>query len=202
VYLPGREARVREPLIRSYSELIGAITEVLLPYTREPYAFFGHSMGAFLGYETALRFIDAGLRAPEHLFVSGRQAPHIRCDFISKPVGQMTDGEFVDELAPLNDGSFRALMDNPELSALVMPSLRADFEVCQTYCPSNHVPIEVPITAFCGTSDASVTDKDTDAWRTATSGAFSLRIIPGDHFFVTASGRQIQQFIRTALMNT
>jgi surfactin synthase thioesterase subunit len=199
LHLPGREARLREALLRRYTDMLQALAAALEPFTDEPYAFFGHSMGAFLGYELALRFIGAGLRPPVHIFVSGRQAPHIRCDVISKPVGEMSDAEFVNELSPINTGSFRTLMENRELSALVLPSLRADFEICQTYEPSFHAPISVPISAFGGTRDPSVNQDEIAAWKPFTTRKFALHMIEGDHFFLNAAANEVQRIVRDEL---
>jgi surfactin synthase thioesterase subunit len=156
-------------------------------------------MGAFLGFEVAQRFAAQGLHPPVQVFVAGRQAPSISCDFVSKPVRQMSDLEFADELGRLNVNSLTMLRDNPELLALVMPSLRADFEICETYLPSGRGPAPFPIASLCGDNDNSVEPWEAEAWRDSTAAEFSFHRIPGDHFFVNSNSRQVLEIIARTL---
>jgi medium-chain acyl-[acyl-carrier-protein] hydrolase len=54
VELPGRNSRIREKPFSNMSDLVNAIIEGLTPLLQDdnntPYAFFGHSMGAWLAY--------------------------------------------------------------------------------------------------------------------------------------------------------
>ncbi|WP_163834417.1 thioesterase II family protein [Spartinivicinus ruber] len=77
VLLPGRGTRLNESPIDQIDCLINALFAVLADNIDKPYAFFGHSMGGLVAFELAKKLHQAGLRQPEHLFVSGRQAPHL-----------------------------------------------------------------------------------------------------------------------------
>lgn len=76
VQLPGRGSRVKEAPIGNMMELVEHIGNSMLPLLGdEPFAFFGHGMGAILAYEVA-RFVQRRLGiAPLHLFVSGQVHP-------------------------------------------------------------------------------------------------------------------------------
>ena len=87
------------------------------------------------------------------------------------------------ELRRLN-GTPSELLDHAELMELMLPLLRADFAVYETYQYSSEAPLNCPISAFGGLQDNKVSDSDLDAWRVQTSVSFSLRMFPGDHFFL------------------
>ena len=67
---------------------------------------------------------------------------------------------------------------------IMLPILRADFALYETYLYSTEPPLNCPISAFGGLQDRRVNDSDLEAWRAQTSASFSLRMFPGDHFFL------------------
>src|SRR5215470_3991894 len=75
--LPGRESRLREPPFTRIAPLVTELGEVLLSYLDRPFAFFGHSMGAFIAFELIHELKRRNVTGPTHLFVSGAGAPHI-----------------------------------------------------------------------------------------------------------------------------
>ncbi len=70
------------------------------------------------------------------------------------------------------------------LIAQIHGFLRADFAVYETYLYSIEPPLNCPISAFGGLQDNKVSDSDLEAWRAQTNVSFSLRMFPGDHFFL------------------
>jgi medium-chain acyl-[acyl-carrier-protein] hydrolase len=78
IQLPGRENRLLEKPFSQLQPLVEALGEALLSYLDEPYAFFGHSMGALISFElTRLLRREGCVRLPERLLVSARCAPHL-----------------------------------------------------------------------------------------------------------------------------
>jgi medium-chain acyl-[acyl-carrier-protein] hydrolase len=187
VRFPGRESRIREAPFAQLAPLVEALAEVLLPYLDKPFAFFGHSMGALVGFELARllrrRPVPAEGRAlsPARLFVSGRNAPHTPDG--NPPLHALPEAEFLEELRRLN-GIPGEAFSYPELIQLMLPTLRADFTVCETYAYSIEPPLDCPISAFGGLGDSRVSQDNLQAWRDQTSADFSLQMFPGDHFFL------------------
>jgi medium-chain acyl-[acyl-carrier-protein] hydrolase len=190
VRLPGREMRLRDQAIRSFPAMIDALEVALGGYASEPYALFGHSMGASLAYELAVRMAERGRPLPRHIFASGRHAPHLMRDVLSQPVDELSDAELVRDLASVSAANGEVLRD-ADLAGLMLPILRADFALCQSYRPVNRPALPVPITALCGTADASVGRSDLEEWRQHTTAAFSLHMIPGDHLFLVSAAPQV-----------
>lgn len=180
VQLPGRESRFNEPGYTRLTDLVRDLAGVIGPATDVPLAFFGHSMGALVAFALARELRRASVRGPELLMVSGCRAPQ-RPD-PDPPIHALPVPEFLQELRELN-GTPEAIFRDEELLQLLVPMLRADFEVCETFEYRHEQPLECPIAAFGGTVDPDVAREDLEAWSEQTSASFSLRMFPGDHFY-------------------
>lgn len=182
--LPGRGLRLREPLFTGLLPLAEAIAHEIGPYLDEPFAFFGHSMGAVLAFEVARILRSGGKPGPAHLSVSGHPAPQlVNADPVTY---DLPESQFLEELQRLN-GTAREVLEHPELMQMLLPLLRADFEVIQTYPYRDQSPLICPISVYGGLQDKEVTPEDLEAWRQQTTGSFSVRFLPGDHFFINTA---------------
>ena len=181
VHLPGRGNRLAEPLFHRLDPLVHAATQALLPLLNQPFAFFGHSMGAVVAFELARHLRNAHHIEPRHLFMSGRRAPQIIEN--ESPTYNLERTEFLEELRRLN-GTPVEVLEHPELIELMLPILRADFQVVETYEYEPDLPLNCPITAFGGLKDDRAKREFLEAWREQTNARFSLQMFPGDHFFL------------------
>ena len=181
VQLPGRGTRLMERPFTQLSLLIEALAQALVPFLDKPFAFFGHSLGALVSFELARRIRRQYGLYPVRLFVSAGRAPQIAQR--GRPIHTLPEKEFLAELRQLN-GTPSELLDHEELMEIMLPILRADFAVYETYVYSTEPPLKCPISAFGGLQDHSLSNSDLEAWRDQTSGSFSLRMLPGDHFFL------------------
>jgi len=192
VELPGRGARLKEPPFTHFPSLVQATAEALVTVLDQPFAFFGHSMGALIGFELIRYFRKNQIKTPVHLFVSGHTAPHILSKH--RPIHNLPENEFIEELRQLN-GTPEAVLQNQELMQLLIPILRADFAINETYRCQNDAPLACPMTVFGGCQDRDVTQDTLEAWREHTTGAFSLHLFEGDHFFLQRNEKEILQTI-------
>ncbi len=181
VQLPGRESRLRDEPFRRVEPLVEVLADVLPPLMDLPFALFGHSMGATICHLLCLRLRELGKPGPLMLFVSARRAPHLPQD--DEPIYALPDPEFKTKLRELN-GTPEMVLEHPELMELMLPLLRADFELVDCYQPFRAEPLSYPIVAFGGLRDEEVSREDLEAWKEATTAAFRLRMFPGDHFFI------------------
>jgi medium-chain acyl-[acyl-carrier-protein] hydrolase len=192
IQLPGRESRLREPAFNQLEPLVEALSQALLPNLNKPFAFFGHSMGGLIAFEVS-RYLRKQEIYPEHLFVSGARAPHIRDT--KPPIHNLPQSEFVQELRRFN-GTPAAVLENVELMELLSPTLRADFAVLETYIHTKQIPLSCPITAFGGIEDTEVTQEELAAWQQHTSKKFSIHMLPGDHFFLNSARESLLNIIK------
>jgi len=130
VQLPGRGERLSEPPFDRLTEMVEALARELMPYFDKSFAFFGHSMGALISFELTRWLRRHNKTMPSHLFVSGRRAPQVPEPVA--PTGNLLEQEFIERVRQLN-GTPKEVLDHPELMQLVIPLLRADFAVCETY---------------------------------------------------------------------
>jgi medium-chain acyl-[acyl-carrier-protein] hydrolase len=195
IELPGRGRRQREPAFRRVAPLMEALCAALSPYLDKPYALFGHSLGARLAYEFASCLAERAAPAACHLFVAASHAPFARRRRTSY---DLPDWDFRAELRFIA-GSAPEAQVSPGLLEALLPLLRADFELNDTYERGQFSPLGMPIDAYGGQSDPGVKYDDLVEWRSLTTRRFRVRLIPGDHFFFHQSRDALLRRICDAL---
>lgn len=194
--LPGRGRRLLESPFTDMRPLIQAVGRAMLPHLDKPFAFFGHSMGALVSFEVIRHLRKERGVLPACYFVSGCAAPQI--SGLHPPVNALPDADFINTLERLN-GTPEEMLHNPVLMRLILPALRADFALCETYTYAGEPPLGCPITAFGGSQDPVVRPGHLRAWREQTEKSFSLRMLPGNHFFMHTSQPLLLRLISRAL---
>jgi surfactin synthase thioesterase subunit len=184
IQLPGRGHRLREPLIRRMAPLSRIVAQELLPYLDKPFVFFGHSLGALLCFETARSLRRENRRQPAHLFISATEAPHRRNS--DEALSRLPNSALVKKLREFNGAPAEALQ-NDELLDLVLPKIRADFELCETYEYHPESPLGCSMTIYGGLEDHEVESERLAAWSEMTIGACEVRMFPGGHFYLNSS---------------
>ena len=197
VQLPGREIRLREASFVDISSLVDTLSTELMPWLRRPFAFFGHSMGALIAYETARKLSEMGNQMPTHLFVSSFRAPHLPDPDLVSP--DLPDKQFLNYLLQY-EGIPDAVMKNKELMDIFLPILRADFQVIASYRVRNEWrPIECPITLFGGISDPKTSKEEMDEWRLHTTAKFQSHYFEGGHFYIHEAYPEVIEYINQCL---
>jgi pyochelin biosynthetic protein PchC len=190
---PGRQDRLTDPFPDSLEQLADSLTDALGPFTDAPLALFGHSMGAALAREVALRLpVRHGVQ-PVGLFVSGARAPHL----LRRPK-QSDDASVLAKIRELGSASLSAL-DDPGLLELALPSIRADFRLMADYRPRTADRVGCPLVAYTGTRDPDCEVPAARAWACWTTSDFALRTFPGGHFYLEPLERELVEDISLRL---
>ena len=192
VELPGRGFRLAEKAFVSLNPLVEAIADALHHNLDKPFTFFGHSMGGLICFELARLLRKKHSLNPIHLFVSAHRAPQLPDP--DPPIYNLPDSEFLRELRDL-EGTPQAVLENAELMQLLLPTLRADFTVVDTYTYTAEPPLDCPITAFGGWQDREVSYEELKAWREQTKTTFSLHMLRGNHFFIHSAQSLLLEYL-------
>jgi medium-chain acyl-[acyl-carrier-protein] hydrolase len=195
VELPGRGARSHEPPIGSMPALVETLLPEILALGDRPLALFGHSVGAKIGFEIARRLAERG-REPLHLFVAA--SPWDRYPAWGKDLHQRPRDELVAEVRRLG-GAPPRLLDDARLVDLLLPVLRADFQLAVEYQAPPGPLLGCPITAFAGTLDPDIALGDVAGWASHTRGAFRLAPLDAGHHFVRERAADLVGEIAAAL---
>jgi surfactin synthase thioesterase subunit len=161
--------------------LVTALADALASYLNRPFGFFGHSMGAVVGFELARELRRRGLRQPRLLIASGARAPQFRRGHVPPP--DPGDEQLLAELGRL-EGTPPGLWEDGAARAALLPLLRADTGLYRRYVYSEEGPLDCAICAYGGVADANVSQDHLAAWREQTTGPFRLRRFDGGHFYL------------------
>lgn len=193
IQLPGRENRLHETPVTEWPVLLEQLTAELEVWLDKPFALFGHSMGALLAFAVAQHLRPRF--EPVHLFVSACPAPGM-----PQPpaLHGLSDEDFVTAIQARYQNIPESILQQPEMMALFLPSLRADFTLYGTYS-ADTTPLACPITVFGGLQDHLINREHLTAWRVQTTGRFALRMFPGAHFFLKTAQAPLLQTIGQTL---
>lgn len=143
-------------------------------------ALFGHSMGALVAFEVALKFQSAG-HPVAALFISSCAAPgHIRYREL-----QGSDREILSLVARVA-GTTPELVANDEFALNMMPTLQS-VRAIASYSRPPEATLSCPIHAFVGDNDIIVAEENMAPWCGRTTDEFSIRVFAGDHFYLNGN---------------
>lgn len=187
VRYPGREDRLFDPMADSLEELARSVADSCHRFLDAPLALFGHSMGASVAYETALRLQEEHGTGIAALFVSARTAPGRS----HRPFTYTTDDELLDHVQSLG-GTGVATLRDPEVLDLVLPSIRGDYRLVGDYKGTiGRCSLRAPVVGYFGTQDANADEEAVAAWSEVTGDSFLLRAFHGDHFYLLERRREL-----------
>lgn len=181
VQLPGRESRFGERPYTDLGHLLPELIRNLTPLIDRPHAWFGHSMGAPIGFEICRALRRLGLPEPLRLFVGGHPAPHLTPR--EEPFADAPDDAFIARIRDFSDAPAEVLANTAMLTAL-LPMLRADCALAETYRYRHEPPLGCPVSVFGGTDDALVDEDELAAWKVHTSAECTVRLVAGGHSFL------------------
>jgi medium-chain acyl-[acyl-carrier-protein] hydrolase len=192
--LPGRESRIAEPPVDDLGTIVRGVADALAGADRLPTVVFGHSFGAFLGYELCRRLGPE--TAVRHLIVSGSRAPHR--EPLIPPIADLPLPAFLAALRRFG-GAPPEVFDEPALMELMEPALRADFSLAERYRLPAPDPLPLPLTVLGGADDPLAPVDALDWWRPYSTVGCTLRVFPGGHFFTLTEQDAVLAVVRDAL---
>ena len=206
VQLPGRGSRFEEKPETAWPRLIGSLLEDLAPKMREkPFFLFGHSLGALIAFELARALAGrpqlggeeeekaAAAAAASNLrgcLFSGHFAPHLAR---LEPNHADLDDEAFERVLQDYNGTPPEVLASKELMASLLPTIRADFKLAETYDLEDEKTkknkkkskLDLPFVCYGGMTDLShgIHNDRLAAWAEHTARECVVRVFPGGHFF-------------------
>ena len=200
VHLPGRARRINERPHTQIQPLIQELADAIHPEAQGiRFAFWGHSMGALISFELAREFRRRNYPAPVHLFLSACRAPTVMQAV--PPSFHLPAKEFIAEIRKLN-GTPKEFFENPEIQKFLLPLLRSDFQITDTYQYQDEGPLACPITVYGADQDHLATLNYLAPWEMQTSAAYKTRVFSGDHFFFQSQKKEFISTLRRDLLQT
>jgi medium-chain acyl-[acyl-carrier-protein] hydrolase len=196
IRLPGRERRFSEPALRRAEDVVESLIPILQHLLDMPFVMFGYSMGALLAYEVARAILTTSAVEPRALFASAHRAPHLpmrRRNWYDLP-----RDELIAEVKALN-GTPAEVFQHDDLVELVLPMLRSDLELVETYKSPAGPVLSCPVIAMGGSDDRDVSPEELAGWASATTGPFKSMMFDGDHFFINSARTSFLHAVRREL---
>ncbi|OKP03209.1 yersiniabactin synthetase, thioesterase component [Xenorhabdus eapokensis] len=191
VIYPGRDSRMNEHAVTRITPLAQSLADVirsLTPAQREKLILAGHSMGAQVAFETC-RCLEQYNCAPKALVLSGCHAPHLQS---RRQLSGLPDHEFIEQLIDIG-GCSPILQADPELLALFLPMLRADFFATEHYYHAiqpDPVKLQTPTLLLYGNEDKEASALEVQQWHHWLASdkqnlTYCCQEMAGDHFYIT-----------------
>jgi len=196
VQYPGKRAGKDLSQYTSIPELADRLTAMLKPADTpaRQLAFFGHSMGALLAFELALRFEQFGNPIAE-LFVSACAAPgRMR----RRTELQGSDRELLSLVGDVT-GANPEFLNDEQFAATLLPTLRGLKAVATYDCPPE-ATVSCPIHALMADNDELATAELMGPWKQRTTSGFDLSVFPGDHFYINANLPQLAHLVEERIL--
>lgn len=200
IQLPGRGNRLEEPPFTSIDELAPVLVRSVEPWLDRPHAWFGHSLGALVAFEACRAMRRLALAEPVRLLVSGSPAPH-RAELGRPSVRDAPAADLIAWLRGLG-GTPQEVLDDAALLPALLPMLRADLTMVETYQCRPEPPLDCPISVFGGADDPSATVAELHAWRRHSTDCCAVRVLPGGHFFLHEAREHVLSAIAADLLNS
>ena len=181
IQLPGHAERIKEAPYTRMPEIIENLVPSIREYFDRPYVLLGQSLGGLTAFETARKLRELNSRAPELLIVASRPAPQ----FIAPATSyDRSDEEFLD-IMENRYGALpgREILEDPDMRRLLLPVLKTDMEVYETYRYTGCAPFDFPIVSLKGADDPKLPEDQISEWRGLTTKNFRSLQLPGGHFF-------------------
>ncbi|MFK7829716.1 MAG: thioesterase II family protein [Congregibacter sp.] len=193
IQLPGRESRVGEPAHHDFSVLASALANQLSLYLDRPYFIYGHSMGALLAFEAIRALQESGQALPQIAFLGAHRAAHLKPR--RQSMLELDDAEFIARISAFG-GFQKEVLESEELLNFILPTLRADFSICDGYEYAGGDPIDCPIVAISGAHDPEVPPEDMGAWQEHTRHPVQHITLDAGHFFIKTHSESLISVIR------
>lgn len=196
---PGRGRNCKKQGYKSFAECISDACEQIAAsgVKSNDFILFGHSMGAFVAYETACRLQKEYNLYPYHVFISG-QKPPVRVI----PEHYRNCEERVFDFLKKLGGVPEVIQNNKEVADFFMDICMKDLRVLQSYVPHEATADNRPKkgSVICGDDDAEVAVEELDDWKEYFDKEPEIHVVHGNHFYLNEKKDELISFMNRELL--
>ncbi|HEY4233870.1 MAG TPA: SDR family NAD(P)-dependent oxidoreductase [Lacipirellulaceae bacterium] len=219
VEAPGRGTRINETPVDDLDTFVERLLPEMADWLDRPSAFFGHCLGGLTMFAMLRALPDARSNFIKHAFACGVRPPHLlkrKGEFednvvydmmlnrefdMELPLYAQTDEIFVDIIRQFDTPAANRMLEIPRLRNVLLPTIRAEFEMAYKYEYQPVEPFSFPISSFVGDADPWVSEGDSAGWGTYTCGGFRNHVRKGSHFLMAEDGQYIRETINNEFVN-
>jgi len=197
VYLyeyPGRGKKFHMPMGKSIHQLARtAALELADIIGTETYALFGHSMGAFVAFETSVYLQRILRRKAELLIVSGQQQPY---DYSGVGIDFHEESAVIDYLKEMG-GTDELIFSSQEAREFFLPMIQNDLIMAENYTFSLSEKEKrcKNVAVFYGREDNELTEENTSGWKSAGERYLGKHIFQGGHFYMNEEKNKLNSYL-------
>lgn len=189
IHLPGRGALTDRPSWTDPAQLSAALAD-LVASRPGPAAFFGHSSGALLAYETARRLQRSRRPTPLLLALSALPAPHTGA--YRRGLVELATAEWGDRAKLLGEDIAPAVHTaGYEEAARVHTPLLADLLLLLHYRYRAEPPLDIPLALYGGSDDLLVPSSQLTHWNDLFTTPTVPCLFPGTHSYPATHSEQL-----------
>ena len=193
---PGKEDRISEDLIEDLNTLVQNAVQELKQLIQRPFVLFGHSLGSVLAFEITKK-LEAEQFAPQLLVLSGRPPPKFGLKM--SPISHLADKELIEELHKL-EGTDSRILENAELMELLLPIIRTDFRISESYKGSADSKINSPLIAIGSKNDPWINEIEFNEWKDYSKNTTKIQFFPGGHFYLREHLDILSEFLNSQIL--
>jgi acyl transferase domain-containing protein/surfactin synthase thioesterase subunit/acyl carrier protein len=210
---PGRGTRIKETAVDDLDTFVKRLLSEMVGWLDRPAAFFGHCLGGLTMFATLCALPEVSARFIKHAFACGVRPPqllkrrgafednlvydmmlHPQFDIGAPPYAQ-PDDVFADIIRQFDTPAADRMLEIPKLRKVLLPTIRAEFEMASNYKHQPVEPFPFPISSFIGDLDPWVSAEDSVRWGELTRGGFTNHVRKGSHFLMADDRDYILQTI-------
>ncbi len=191
IELTGRASRMFEEPINNMEELIDIIYENIKNHLDEPFAFFGHSMGGLIAHALTKKIEKTSMYKPNFLIISGTKPPF---NYEGKVENEYLDEELMQDLKEYNETP-EELLNSKELMDLILPTLRADYKLIDSYATKRTASTKTKMILF--NSEEDIDKSSMLQWQDYCIQDCDYIKFSGNHFFISSSEKDVLLNINT-----
>lgn len=169
-----------------------------------PFAFYGHSLGSLIAFETARSLRACSNLSPVALLLASLPAPQLAPKLCARAfdVLQYPDERVVTFFLPPESEVASLVVQDAQLTHTTASLVRRDLATLALYQYEADEPFQCPLTILGGWEDHLINYAELAAWQEQTTGKFCLQMLSGDHLFMSTGREALLKAVQAQLQSS